>query len=193
MGTTAEINDDIKTARVRLSRMRAGVEELDRRLTTLERRQRDAEPREKAAVGLEIRTATEQRLSALELLTEAEAQLAEREQRLGDATDRAKKQLTQVTDQCRGAAERFDRAMREAAAAVAEIEEAADPIRPFLPNGITSFTHMRHVSAAFRHAFAERLSAAERLSERRSMAERIGLMISTARQNSSDQGKRRVA
>ena len=56
---------------------------------------------------------------------------------------------------------------------------AESRIRPFLPSGIGRYTHMRHVNAAFRYAFADRLSSAE-LGERRSMSERIGQMIADA-------------
>jgi hypothetical protein len=192
MPTTVELGNDINAARMRLSRMRQAVEELNSRIEGLERRQRDAEPRDKVAIGLEIRTATEQRLSAQELLTEAEAQLAEREQRFGEAVSTARKQLTATAQACVEAAGRFDRAMREAVGALAEIEAAADPIRPFLASGIGSYTHMRHVSAAFRYAFAERLSNAE-LGDRRSMSDRIGQMIADARHNSVEQRDRRAA
>jgi chromosome segregation ATPase len=192
MTTTAELSEDIRAARTRLSRMRQAVEELDRRIGDLERRQNAAEPRDRAGIGLEIRTATEQRLSALELLTEAEAQLAEREQRFGEAVNAGRKQLSATAQTCADAAGRFDRAMREAVAALAEIETVADPIRPFLPSGIGSYTHMRHVSAAFRYAFADRLSHAE-LAERKSMSERIGQMIADARHNSVEQRDGRAA
>lgn len=193
MSSTTDLNDELRAARVRLSRMRQAVEELDRRVEALERRQRDADPRDKAAIGTEIRVATEHRLSAIELLAEAEAQVAEREERFGEAVSTAKKQLGATAQACSEAARRFDQAMREAAAAVVELEGAADPIRPFLANGIGSYTHMRHITAAFRHAFAERLSSAERMAERQSMSDRIGTMIADARHNSARHGNRRAA
>jgi chromosome segregation ATPase len=192
MATTAELNDDIRAARVRLSRMRQALEDLDNRIARLERDQRDADARDKVLLGIEIRGATEQKLSALELLTEAETQLAEREAKFGEAVSTAKRELGKTADLCTDAARRFDRAMGEAVAALGEIEAAADPINAFLPRGVAGYTHMRDVSAAFRHAFAERIGKAD-LQERRSMSERIEMMIADARSNSAGLDRSKAA
>ena len=180
------LSDDIALQHRRVRSMSDAVADLDARITKLERLTSSDDRAIQLDAQRQLRTLNDQRANARELLVEAQNRLVESQGAMETETGRVVRELGKIGDATMRAAERFDRSMAEASAALAEIEDAARPLQPaLLPTGaIERATSIMSIMAAFRHGFATRLSKGQSHEERESMAVRISRMLADARENS---------
>lgn len=187
--------EGLTAARTRLNKLRSAVADLDSRIARLEGQQRAADPADKLILAREIRELGDQRLTAGELLAEAEAQCATKEGEHEAAVQAAAKNLGGIASKLDDAARRFDRALSDAAAAIDEIEREAAPLEnTLIQNGVRPrYTHARCITAAINRAFETRFGNAVKYVEKTSMSERIGQLVSEARQNAAHLRKKEAA
>jgi hypothetical protein len=128
MSSMKEIGAEIARSAGRLKAMQAAIADYDRRLADLEARRAGADAFEQHTIGREIGALTEQRLAARELLVEAERQASAAAQGYQRAIDGAIRDFGRISSACSSAATRFDRAIADAKAALAELIVEGDPL-----------------------------------------------------------------
>lgn len=183
-----ELGASIAAAHGRLQTMEAALSGLDRQIAEAEAQRKKASDAEAFLLNARLRDLAAQRISGAELVDEARRQFAAKQAEYQRAVRDAVNNLSKIGKACESAAVRFDRALDDAFAALAEIEAAADPLeRTLLPDGSIARNHVafRQVIEAVRAAFASRLNRVEAVQDRRTMAANIAHMMSTARNNAA--------
>lgn len=128
----ADVKRMVGGAAERLRAMRDGVTAFTGEIETLEKDRRKATGREAVRIDQRLRDLKAQRAAADELVVAAEAQAADASTRLTEATKAAIQALPTISSEMASAAERFDRALDDAMAALDELERAGAPIEGLL-------------------------------------------------------------
>ncbi|MEO5772566.1 MAG: hypothetical protein ABIQ32_00425 [Sphingomicrobium sp.] len=189
-----EVVEGLSAAKARQNRLQATVSDLDNRIARLKRDQQSRDVGDRLAMEREVRALSDQRDTALELLSAAEAQYLAKRGEYEGAVATAAKDLGKISAACTAAAGRFDRALRDALEALDEIEREAAPLaNTLIQNGTRDYLHPRCINAAIAFAFEDRLGRAAPRGSKRSLAATIGNMISDARESAAQLRKKEAA
>lgn len=187
----SEVVAGLGTAASRHRRMGVAVSGLDARIMAVKRQREGLKGAPLLANDRELRELEDQRATAGELLGEAETQFADKRNAYEAARDVAAKNVGRIGQACTSAAQRFDLALRDALAALDDIEREALPLaNTVLPSPLAHYLHPRAINAAVAKAFEPRLGKSVAFAVRRSMAESIGEMVSDARDGAAEVKKR---
>ena len=175
----------IGEARQRLNAMTEAVAGMDRSISDLKRRIESAKPGEKYRLQTELVAMETQKVTAGELVAEAEIQLAARESDHADFTKKTRGEFAAIAAEIEGLAQQFDSGLRQAAQAFDAMEAAAKPLAQagLLANGTKSIVNRAAMQGSFDRAFASRLG--DIAAREATMADRAQLVISSARNNAA--------
>lgn len=190
----SEVVAGLGAAASRHRRMGAAVSGLDARIMAVKRQREGLKGAPLLANDRELRDLEDQRVTAGDLLSEAETQYADKRNAYDAALSAATKNVGRVGQACTSAAQRFDLALRDALAALDDIEREALPLaNTVLPNPLAQYLHPRVINAAVAKAFEPRLGKSAAFAVQRSMAESIGEMVSDAREGAAQVRKKAAA
>jgi hypothetical protein len=181
----AQVRDMVAGAAGRLRSLKDGQAAIDAEIATVTTERRRSNDRETARLDRRLRDLNAQRSATDELLVEAERQCGDASVRLVEASKAAVANPPDISSALQAAAQRFDAAMAEGVASLAELEAAAGPIEHILMS-----TPMRRdatgwpaVNEAIQAGFQSRMGKLGDGRRLTTMAGKIAMVIDAAKQN----------
>lgn len=182
----SNLGAEIAAGADRLKRMMGALAGVDREIDRVQREQGRADAQERFALSHQLRELQAERRAGSALVEEAERQLALRQSDHHAAVEATLGNMHKIGSDVDAAARRFDKALKEAEAALVDLEQAARPLeRTVLARDLQHYFGWTVIMAAIREAFEDRLPGSHRGMEARTMELAARLVMRSAGENAA--------